>query len=160
MDFIFIGLACSCLLLSAEKFRNVFLCLVVAEFMVSAVWILFPAPDPWWFLSYAAQNCIFAWLIMRTRHAMAREYAGTLIASAAIAVIVFCESFTGGNAAYAARPNLMTWICVCQLCIAAAGAGLMEWTPLEAARGIVARCRRGRRRAGADHPSGTVDRGV
>lgn len=159
MDLTFIGLAVICLIISGPR-RCLFLWLIAAEFVVSAAWIKMPFGDPWWFLSYAAQNCLFVWLVMRSRHRLASEYAGTLILSAVLATAVFIESFVGSDAIHGVRPIIMTWICVYQLWLAAAGAGLAQWTLLEGARGIASR-RAGRRRgAGADNPTGNVGDGV
>lgn len=155
MDLVFVGIAAVCLLLAGRR-RSLFLWLVLAEFGISMSWMLLPVGDPWWFFAYAGQNCLFVCLVMLTRHRLAREYAGTLIASALIATLVFIEFYTGGATIHGARPVLMACICTYQLWLAATGAGLMEGTPLEAARGIAAR-RTGRRRgAGAHNPARSV----
>lgn len=158
MDLIFIGLAVACALLAGG--RSPFLWLIAAEFAVSAAWIWLPSGDAWWFLSYAVQNCAFAWGVMQVRHPLAREYAGTLIAAAALATAVFIEYRIGGAAIYGARPALMAWICIYQLWLAASGAGLIDGSPWRACRGAVHRCYGRSRGAGVDYSSRYVDRGV
>lgn len=158
MDLIFIGLAIACALLAGG--RSPFLWLIAAEFAISAAWINLPVGDPWWFLSYAGQNCVFVWLVMQVRNQLAREYAVTLIASALLSTATFCESYIGGTAVHSARPALMAWLCVYQLWLAATGAGLVEGSPWRACRGAARRCYSRRRGAGADNPARNVGRGV
>ena len=151
MDLIFIGLAVICALLAGG--RSPFLWLIAAEFAVSAAWINLPIGDPWWFLAYAGQNCLFVWLVMQSGHRLAREYAGTLILSALLSTAAFCEYFVGSTAVYGARPALMAWLCVYQLWLAAVGAGLADGTVVEAVNGVRSRSSGRLRRPGLDHPA-------
>ncbi|MFD1216401.1 hypothetical protein [Microbulbifer celer] len=150
MDLIFIGLAVACALLAGG--RSPFLWLIAAEFAVSAAWINLPVGDPWWFLAYAGQNCVFVWLVMKVRHRLAREYAATLILSALLSTAVFCEFFVGASVVYAARPALMTWLCIYQLWLSAVGAGMAEGTIREAIHGVRYRSSGRLRRPRFDNP--------
>lgn len=138
MDLIFIGLALACLLLSGPR-RCSFLWLIPAEFIVSALWVKIPISDPWWFLAYAGQSCIFVVAVMFCRHRLSREYAGTLIAAALLSTGIFIETRAGGSWLWGSHTVVMSVICSYQLWLAAIGAGLAEGTLTEAARGIFAR---------------------
>jgi hypothetical protein len=83
---------------------------------------------------------------MFTRDRLAREYSGTLIASGLVATSIFIETHIGYEWIYNAHTVLMSVICSYQLLLAANAAGLMEGTPMEAARGVFTRSDgRGRR---------------
>ncbi|WKT59123.1 hypothetical protein Q2E61_09300 [Microbulbifer thermotolerans] len=158
MDWIFVSVAAACVLLA--RGWPVFLWLVLMEFVVAALWIVLPIPDPWWFLAYAAQNCAFVCAVMTANHGLSREYAITLILSAVISVCVFCEYFVDSSLIYGIRPALMAAICTYQLWLAAVGAGLADGTLLEAIRGVCARGNGRIGRSGGHYSPDNMGRGA
>jgi hypothetical protein len=150
MDLVFIGFAFACVLLSGRR-RCLFLWLILAEFIVSTAWIKLPIPDPWWFLSYAVQNCAFVAAVMFAKHRLSREYSGTLICAGLLSVGIFIETNMGGSYLWHAHTAVMSVICSYQLLLAASAAGLIEGTPMEAARGVFTRSDGRVRRPGYDN---------